>query len=123
MFYCLVAHIFMDLDEVSERHHKLVLLDIVILAEIATGVIAWQYFNSYITMVPIARKIEWILYILEFCSIVMITSYLLNTRTRQIEYKKGYGFKLPLKYEISEIDPDNLLMVFLSEMYYCYWEE
>ena len=65
-------------------------------------------------MIPITRKVEWILYILEFCSIVMMTSYLLNTRKRQIEYRKGYGLKLPLKYEISEIDPDNLLMGFFA---------
>lgn len=114
MFYCLVAHISLDLDEASERHHKLVLLDTVILAEIATGVIVGQNFNKYITMIPITRKVEWILYILEFCSIVMMTSYLLNTRKRQIEYRKGYGLKLPLKYEISEIDPDNLLMGFFA---------
>lgn len=110
MFYCLIAQIFADFDETSERHHKLVLLDAVILVEIVTGVIVGQNFNTYMALIPIAPNVEWILYILEFCSIVMITSYLLNSRKMQIEYRQGYGLKLPLKYEISEIDPDNPLL-------------
>ena len=108
MFYCLIAHIAIDFNEEEEKHHKLLFLDIVVLMEIAIGLIVGHYFNTYIPTISIVLKATWILYILEFCSIVMITGYLLNTRRRQIELRNNYALKVTSKYEVSEVDPENL---------------
>lgn len=112
MYYCIIAQSFVDFEEESEKHHKMIILDIVVLLEIAIGVIIGIFFKNHLPEFNIMPKIVWIIYILEFCSIMVIAYFLLNSRGQQLEHRSNYELKISLLYEISEIDPLNLLMGF-----------
>ncbi len=112
MYYCMIAQSFVDFDEESEKHHKMIVLGVIVFMEIAIGVIIGIFFRNHLPEFTIMPKIVWIIYILEFCSIMVIAYYLLNSRGQQLEYRSNYELKISPIYELSEIDPLNLFMGF-----------
>ena len=117
LLYCTLVHICADMYEVVDSHHEFIVLDAVIVVEIIIGVVAGKLYRSNLPELPVVSKAMWLVYILEFFSIIIAGYYLFNRRRKQLEYKEYYNLKIKPQYSISEIDPtDYLTFMFLGNV-------